>query len=131
MAGIKPKYLFFNGDVVPYEDARVHVLTTAFKYAATVYEGIRAYHNEDTGQLYVFRLKEHLDRLQNSASIAHIPLPYSGQELLDHLVALIRRNELRQDLHIRLSAYVGEDDGRLEFDELGRGGDRYHAHGAL
>lgn len=67
-----------------------------------------------TRSLYVFRLKEHLDRLENSAKIAQIALPYSGQELLDHLLELIRRNDLRQDLHIRLSAYVGEDDGRLE-----------------
>jgi branched-chain amino acid aminotransferase len=106
--------LFFNGKNVPYEDARVHVLTTAFKYAATIYEGIRAYHNEDTGQLYVFRLGEHLDRLFNSAKIARIPLPYSRAEFADNLLRLIRENEFRQDLHIRLSAYVGEDDGRLE-----------------
>lgn len=114
MASPKPRLLFFNGEIVPYECARIHVLTTAFKYAATVYEGIRAYHDEDTGQLYVFRLEEHLDRLENSAKIARIPLPYSRQEMLEHLLELIRRNELRQDLHIRLSAYVGEDDGRLE-----------------
>ena len=114
MAGQRPRLLFFNGKNVPYDDARVHVLSTAFKYAATIYEGIRAYHNEDTDQLYLFRLQEHLERLANSAKIARVELPYSAAELTDILVRLIRENELRQDLHIRMSAYVGEDDGRLE-----------------
>lgn len=114
MAGEKPRLIFFNDKNVPYDDARVHVLTTAFKYAATIYEGIRAYHNEDTDQLYVFRLKEHLDRLRHSAAIAHIPLPYNAEQLTEILLRLIRENGLRKDLHIRLSAYVGEDDGRLD-----------------
>lgn len=114
MAEQKPRLLFFNGKNVPYEDANVHVLSTAFKYSATIYEGIRAYHNEETDQLYIFRLKEHLERLIDSASIAQIKLPYSTEEFTEILLRLIRENELRQDLHIRLSAYVGEDNGRLE-----------------
>lgn len=114
MAGLRPRLLFFNGQNVPYDDARVHVLTTAFKYAATIYEGIRAYHNEETDQLYVFRLREHLHRLSESATIARIPLPYSLDELSEILLRLIRENELRQDLHIRMVAYVSQDDGRLD-----------------
>jgi branched-chain amino acid aminotransferase len=114
MSAERPRLLFFEGKNVPYDDARVHVLTTAFKYAATIYEGIRAYHDEDTGQLYVFRLREHLERLADSAKIAHIRLPYSANEFTDILLRLIRENELRQDVHIRLVAYVGEDNGRLE-----------------
>ena len=114
MSGERPRLIFFNDKNVPYEDARIHVLTTAFKYAATIYEGIRAYHNEETNQLYVFRLKEHLERLGHSAAIARIPLPYTADELVEILLRLIRENGLRRDLHIRLSAYVGEDDGRLD-----------------
>ena len=67
----------------------------------------------------------------NSAAIARIALPYSPQEFTDILLALIRENELRQDLHIRLSAFVGEDNGRLDSVELcwdDRGG---HADGPL
>lgn len=113
MSGQRPRFIFFDGKIVPYGDAKVHVLSTVFKYAAAIFEGIRAYHNEHTNQLYVFRLKEHLDRLQESAKIARIPLPYTAGELQDHLLKLIKKNELRQDLHIRISAYVAEDDGRL------------------
>src|SRR5689334_19836403 len=105
MSGQRPRFLFFDGEIVPYADARVHVLSTVFKYAAAVFEGIRAYHNEKTDKLYVFRLKEHLDRLYDSAKIARIPVPYTAEELTEHLLTLIRRNEIRQDLHIRISAY--------------------------
>jgi branched-chain amino acid aminotransferase len=114
MAGERPRLIFFNDKNVPYDEAKVHVLTTAFKYAATIYEGIRAYHNEETNQLYVFRLKEHLERLAHSAAIARIPLPYDSDQLTEILLRLIRENGLRKDLHIRLSAYVGEDDGKLD-----------------
>jgi branched-chain amino acid aminotransferase len=113
VSGQRPRFLFFDGKTVPYAEAKVHVLSTAFKYAAVIFEGIRAYHNEQTNQLYIFRLKEHLDRLQDSAKIARIPLPYTASQISDNLVQLIRTNELRQDLHIRISAYVSEDDGRL------------------
>src|SRR3954453_3196202 len=99
MATPRPRLIFFNGKNVPYDDARVHVLTTAFKYAATIYEGIRAYHDEDTNQLYVFRLKEHLERLGHSASIARIPLLYKADELVEILLRLIRENGFRKDLH--------------------------------
>jgi len=109
-----PRLLFFNGRNVPYDDAKVHVLTTAFKYAATVFEGMRAYHDPDDDQLYLFRTKEHFQRLRESAAIARIPLEYDGAELTRLLIELIRENGLRQDLHIRVSLYVDEDDGRLE-----------------
>ena len=52
-----------NGRIIPYEDARVHVLSTAMKYAASVYEAMRAYWSDTDQQLYVFRLRDHLRRL--------------------------------------------------------------------
>ena len=113
MSGQRPAFLFFDSKIVPYAEAKVHVLSTVFKYAAGIFEGIRAYHNEQTDRLYIFRLKEHLDRLQESAKIARIPLPYSAEKIQSSLIELIKKNELRQDVHIRISAFVSEDDGRL------------------
>jgi branched-chain amino acid aminotransferase len=113
MSGQRPRFLFFDGKIVPYAHAKVHVLSTVFKYAAAVFEGIRAYRNEKTDKLYVFRLTEHLERLFDSAKIARIPIPYGADELKYNLLKLIHQNELREDLHIRISAYVAEDDGRL------------------
>jgi branched-chain amino acid aminotransferase len=120
MTGQRPRFLFIDGNVVPYADAKVHVLSVVVKYAAAVFEGIRAYHNEKTGKLYIFRLQEHLDRLLESAKIARIPIGYTTEQLKESLISLIKQNELRQDLHVRISAFIAEDDGRL--DSTGPGG---------
>jgi branched-chain amino acid aminotransferase len=71
----KPRLLLMNGGIIPYEDARVHTLSTAMKYAASVYEAMLAYWSHTDQQLYVFRLHDHLRRLQRSAKIARVPLP--------------------------------------------------------
>ena len=113
-APARPRFVCMNRDFVPYEDAKVHVLSAAFKYAATVYEGIRAYWSDDTGDAPIFRLREHLERLQLSADLSRLPLPDSIEEIEARLVELIRRNELKQDMHIRIIAFVSADDGLID-----------------
>jgi branched-chain amino acid aminotransferase len=104
-----PKFLSFNGEIVPYADAKVHVLTPGLKYGCGVFEGIRAYWSERREELFVFRLKEHLDRLQFSMKVMrfdhHLTNETAGQALLD----VIRANEQRQDVHIRLLVWVDGD----------------------
>lgn len=114
MSGRKPDLLFLNGEFVAYADARIHALSTVFKYGAAVFEGIRAYFDAETGGLFIFRLKEHLDRLEESCRIARMALPLTAADMESALLELIRRNELREDLHIRILVYVGEDDGKLD-----------------
>jgi branched-chain amino acid aminotransferase len=109
----KPRLLNMNGRVIPYEDARVHVLSTAMKYAASVYEAMRAYWSDADQQLYVFRLREHLRRLERSAKIARIPLPADAARLERETLEIIRANDLREDLHVRLIVFVDTDDGGL------------------
>jgi branched-chain amino acid aminotransferase len=108
-----PKYLLMNGELVAYDDARVHVLSTAFKYGATVFEGLRAYWNAERGELYGFRLREHFQRLVESLRICRMASPLDMDEYLADLVRLMRANDLREDLHMRVSAYVDADDGGL------------------
>ncbi|HEX9478561.1 MAG TPA: branched-chain amino acid transaminase [Methylomirabilota bacterium] len=109
----KPRLLNMRGTIVPYEDARVHVLSTAMKYAASVYEAMRAYWSDADQQLYVFRLREHLRRLERSAKIARIPLPADAARLERETLEIIRTNDLREDLHVRLIVFVDTDDGGL------------------
>ena len=109
----KPRLLNMNGRVIPYEDARVHVLSTAMKYAASVYEAMRAYWSDADQQLYVFRLREHLRRLERSAKIARIPLPADAARLERETLEIIRANDLHEDLHVRLIVFVDTDDGGL------------------
>ena len=102
----KPRLLIMNGKVIPYEDARVHVLSTAMKYAASVYEAMRGYWSDADQQLYVFRLRDHLRRLQRSAKIARIALPADLDRLEQDVLEIIRANGLREDLHVRLIVFV-------------------------
>ena len=108
-----PKYLLMNGELTPYDDARVHVLSTAFKYGASVFEGLRAYWNEERGELYGFRLREHFQRLIESLRICRMASPLDVDGYTADIVRLMRANDLREDLHMRVSAYVDEDDGGL------------------
>jgi len=113
----RPRFLNMSGKVIPYEDARVHVLSTAMKYAASVYEAMRAYWSDADQQLYVFRLREHLVRLQRSARIARIPLPADAARFERETIEVIRANGLREDLHVRLIVFVDTDDGGLASTE--------------
>jgi branched-chain amino acid aminotransferase len=110
----KPQYVWLDSQVVPYESAKIHALSTAFKYAAIVYEGLRGYWNQQAGQLYIFRAADHLRRLEDSAKVARMMLPASLNEIEARVVELARANELRQDIHVRVLVYVAADDGQLD-----------------
>jgi branched-chain amino acid aminotransferase len=62
----KPKYIFLNDEIVPWEDAKVHVSTAAFKFGTAVFEGLRGYWNEQHQQMYLFQMEAHMQRLQFS-----------------------------------------------------------------
>ena len=68
MADVQPvKYIWKNGEMVPWEQATTHVLTHALHYGSGVFEGIRCYHNEVTDEAVIFRLRDHMERLQRSS----------------------------------------------------------------
>lgn len=106
-----PSFLLLNGELVPYEDARLHVLTPALKYGIAVFEGFRGYWNEDDEELYAFRVDDHLRRLRASLSITGIDFDRDVFELGHDLVTLIRRNDLRENIHMRIQVFVASDDG--------------------
>lgn len=108
-----PEYIFLNGQYVKYKDARIHVLSTANKFAAVVYEGIRGYWNEKQQELYVFRHKEHLDRLFRSMKICRMESPYSYEEYRQILIGLIKKCNLREDIHIRQQSLILADNGGI------------------
>lgn len=108
-----PEYVFFNGEYVRYADAKIHVLSTANKFAAVVYEGIRGYWSGEQEELYVFRHKEHIDRLFRSMKICRMESPYSYEEYLKILLNLIKKCELREDIHVRQQSLVLADNGSI------------------
>lgn len=113
MANAHPRYLLLDGKLVPYADARVHVLSAAFKYGIIVFEGLRAYWNEAKGELYGFRFDDHFERLLRSLKVMRLASPLPAAAYTDAMVRLIRENELRTDLHLRAQVFVNEDDGRI------------------
>lgn len=98
-------YAFFEGKVVPTEEAKISVMTHAFNYGTGVFEGIRAYWSATDGQLYIFKAAEHYQRLHRSVRILKITLPYSVTDLVNFTVEVLRRSGFREDTYIRPIAY--------------------------
>jgi branched-chain amino acid aminotransferase len=97
-------FIWMNGELVRWEDAKVHVLTHALHYGSGVFEGIRAYETERGTA--VFRHQDHLDRLRRSAELYYMDLPYTLEKLRESTHELIRANKLRS-CYIRPVAYRG------------------------
>jgi branched-chain amino acid aminotransferase len=103
------KYAFFKGEIVPIEEAKVSIMTHAFNYGTGCFEGIRGYWNGQEGQLFVFRLKEHYERMLRSARILRITLPYTADDLSAITLDLLRREGYREDVYIRPLAYKADE----------------------
>ncbi len=101
----KPKHAFFNGEIVPIEDAKVGVMTHAFNYGTGVFAGIRAYWNADEQQLFIFRVVDHFKRLHQSASLLRISIPHTPEELASILTDLLRKENYQTNCYIRPVAY--------------------------
>ncbi|HAE32381.1 MAG TPA: branched chain amino acid aminotransferase [Dehalococcoidia bacterium] len=105
-----PKALaYFRGDVVPIEEARVSVMTHALHYGTAVFEGIRGNWNESKGQLFIFRIKEHYERLLQGCDMLMLDIPYSVDDLCKITLDLVKESGYKQDLYIRPLAYKSEE----------------------
>ncbi|MCC4263349.1 branched-chain amino acid transaminase [Oceanimonas baumannii] len=98
------KYIWFNGDMVPWDKAQVHVMTHALHYGSSVFEGIRAY-NTPQGPA-IFRLEEHVQRLFDSAKIYRMTIPYTKAELMNACRAAVADNDL-DSAYLRPLVFVG------------------------
>jgi branched-chain amino acid aminotransferase len=103
-----PTYAFFEGRIVPIEKANVSIMTHALNYGTGAFAGIRAYWNEDDGELYIFRALDHFKRLLKSASLLYMDVPYTPESLLEHLLDLLRAEGYEEDIYIRPLVYKSE-----------------------
>lgn len=87
-------YIWMNGKLVPWADANVHVLSHSLHYGSGVFEGIRCYKDPESDRSFIFRLRDHMERLHRSAKIAAIDLPYTVDQLCEATVETIRANNL-------------------------------------
>lgn len=107
--------IWFDGEMVQWRDAQVHVLTHTLHYGMGVFEGVRAY-KTDQGAA-IFRLKEHTDRLFNSAKIMNMQIPFTKQEITEAQIASVRDNNL-DSAYLRPMCFYGSEGMGLRADNL-------------
>lgn len=100
----KTKYIWMDSKFVNWDDAKIHILSHVIHYGTGVFEGFRCYETKKGS--VIFRLKEHTERLFNSAKIYRMEIPYSQDEINNITVELIKKNGLK-DAYIRPIAYRG------------------------
>ena len=96
---------YFEGKFVPIEEANLNVMTHAFNYGSAVFEGIRGNWNSAHEELYLFKVREHIERLVQSARILRMNGTYDADEISDLVVELARRCEYKEDMYIRPMVY--------------------------
>ena len=102
----KAKFIWFDGKMIPWDQAQVHVLTHTLHYGLGVFEGIRAYQCHD-GRTAIFRLKEHTRRLFDSAHVMMLKIPFSQDEINNACCELVRVND-QKSAYIRPLVFLGE-----------------------
>ncbi len=108
--------IWLDGEMVPWRDAKVHVLTHTLHYGMGVFEGVRAYQTENRGTC-IFRLQDHTDRLFRSAHILMMDIPFSKEELNDAQRRVVQENGL-DEAYIRPMCFYGSEGMGLRADNL-------------
>ncbi len=104
-----PSYAFLHNQFVPLSDAKISVMTHCLHYGTAIFEGIRGNWNSEQKQIYLFRLKEHYERMRQGCQVLNITLPYTIDELCRITVELVARCEFEEDLYIRPLAYKSSE----------------------
>jgi branched-chain amino acid aminotransferase len=102
----KAKSIWLDGQFIPWDEARVHLLTHSLHYGLGVFEGIRAYHCSD-GRTAIFRLPEHIRRLFDSAHVVQMDIPFSQAEVEAACCEILRVNQ-QKEAYLRPLAFIGE-----------------------
>jgi branched-chain amino acid aminotransferase len=104
-----PKYAFFRGRIVPYGQARIGVLTHALNYGTGCFAGLRGYWNEDEHELFVFRPRDHFKRFLESTRLLSMELTETSEDLVGHMLELVRAEDLKTDCYIRPLAFYADE----------------------
>ncbi|CAA0117616.1 branched-chain amino acid transaminase [Zhongshania aliphaticivorans] len=108
--------IWFDGEMVPWRDARVHVLTHTLHYGMGVFEGVRAYKTNDRGTC-IFRMQEHTDRLFRSAHIMRMEMSVTKEQVNEAQRAVVRENGL-EEAYLRPMCFYGSEGMGLRADNL-------------
>ncbi|WP_286234085.1 branched-chain amino acid transaminase [Thalassotalea sediminis] len=105
MAKVSAELIWFNGGLIPWKDATVHVMSHALHYGSSVFEGIRAYQTHKG--TCIFRLEEHIDRLFDSAKVYRMQIPYTHEEVMQACKDAVAKNNLAS-AYLRPLAFLGD-----------------------
>ena len=100
------RLIWFKGDMVSIENAKINVLSPTSQFGANVFEGLRAYWNASEKQLYVFRLSEHIDRLQNSIKMIEFEVAFTNAFLQQSVIDIIQANNFQEDVVCRQTIFL-------------------------
>jgi len=104
--------VFFEGKIVPFEDAKISISNTAFLYGLGVFTGMRAHYNKETDFLYLFRPKEHYERFRFACKLLRYEQflkNYDYQKFLNVILSLLKENKIKHDVYIRVTNYSDEN----------------------
>jgi len=102
---VERELAFFEGRIVPIDEAKISIKTNSFHYGTAVFEGIRAYWNEEEKQLYILAAKEHYERLLKNARAMFMELPYTAGDLVEITKELLAKSGVKEDIYIRPIVY--------------------------
>ncbi|MBE0611870.1 MAG: branched-chain amino acid transaminase [Dehalococcoidia bacterium] len=102
-------YAYFQGKIVPLSEAKIGVMTHAFNYGTAVFEGIRGNWNPDDQTTYLFRLREHFERLGQSSKILTLQMHQTVDQLCEIAVELVERSGFTEDVYLRPMVYLSSE----------------------
>lgn len=103
-----PNYAYFEGKIVPFEEAKISVMTHALNYGTAAFGGIRGYWNADKEQLFIFRPLDHYARLLNAGKLMTMELDYTPESLTEITLELLRKEGWREDVYMRPLIYMAD-----------------------
>ena len=102
-------HAYFQGRIVPLEEAKIGVMTHAFNYGTAVFEGIRGNWNAEDGRLYLFRMREHYERLARSCHVLGLELREPLDRLCDLTLEIVERSGYEEDVYLRPMVYLSSE----------------------
>jgi len=104
-----PPYAYFRRQIIPLSEAKVGIMTHALHYGTGCFEGIRANWNAEEEQMYLFRPREHFERLLKSCRILKINLPYTVDDFIKIMLEVVAKSAFREDVYVRPLAYKSSE----------------------
>lgn len=103
---VSERLIWYKGELLHVNDAKINILAPTSQFGLNVFEGIPCYWNDESKQLYAFRLDDHYDRLLRSCKLIQIDVPYSKEEMKKALIDVVKANEYDENLSVRQTVFV-------------------------